>query len=560
MQSLYSGIKSLVVGEDKPAVDEKDGEDSDCGDGGGGEYSDHDVVCEVKGSISIVTDAGEKKVKGKGVIASLVKTDDFSYSLIIKTESSTLLMQQTVNSDLCMVFHCAPSTEFKFISYHNEKIKRWSFEVDEKDAYQTFTGEYSMANWETTHQMNFAKVYKKQDDKDYLTHSFYDDLDYKHDDDYDEEGSDIEFDNDPERMEMPDEAWDYTQRGQEAEAPQALGNLTVGIAEDRSFAFKGSKIGVMQTSENNKLINVIDDVKTYTERESFTPLKTMLNDRDTTMLMIHPEADQQHAVQVMDLERGEVVSEWSAGEGQKIRSFAPAAKYGQRTGEKTFVGVSNNAIFTMDPRVNTLDKAVNKKVYAQIPKFTCMATNAAGQIAVGTMKGEIMMYDHTGKKAKTKLPGLGDPVVGIDVTEDGRWVLATTPRYLMLISTIVDGRAKSGFQQSMGQAKPTPHKLKLNHGDLVRFQIRKLNFTPAHFNIGDNIKEKFVVSSTGPYIVMWNLAKVLKKDPHPYTIRDTGKGGVAENPLFRFNKPKDIVVNTGEQVYNERVVRGGGLK
>jgi len=551
MQSIYSGLKSLVVGEEKQVVqqqEENDGEDSDYGDADEGE-----VVCETKGTISLITDGGKKVPKGRGVVASLVRTDDFAYSLVIKTAGGTLLMQQTVSSDLCMIIH---ATEFQWISYHNTKLKQWSLEPDDLASLKLFTSQYAAADWETTHQMSFSKIFKKQDDKDYLTNTYHDDLDYKHRDDYDDdEGSDIEFDNEPERMQMPEEAWDYSKRGAVPDAPLSLGNLNVGIAEDLSFACKGSQIGVMQTSENNKLINVIEDIRTAGDGESFIPFKTMLNNRDTTMLMIHPDDERKHSVQVMNLERGTVVEEWSAGEGQMIRSFAPSEKYGQRTGEKTFVGVSNNAIFTMDPRVNTAQKAVNIKTYAKTPFFSCMATNAAGQIAVGTTKGEIKLYNDTGKQAKTNLPGLGDPVIGIDVTENGHWVLATTPRYLMMVSTIVDGRDKSGFMQSMGQAKPTPIKLKLNHSDIVRYQITKLQFTPAHFNIGENIKEQFVVSSTGAYIVMWNLAKVLRKDPKPYTIRDT-KCAVAENPLFRFNRPKDIVVITGDQVYNERVVRG----
>lgn len=38
-------------------------------------------------------------------------------------------------------------------------------------------------------------------------------------------------------------------------------------------------------------------------------------------------------------------------------------------------------------------------------------------------------------KANTAIPGLGAPVTAIDITYDGKWVLATTDKYLMVVKT-----------------------------------------------------------------------------------------------------------------------------
>lgn len=44
-----------------------------------------------------------------------------------------------------------------------------------------------------------------------------------------------------------------------------------------------------------------------------------------------------------------------------------------------------------------------------------------GQIAVGSAKGEIRLFDRLGlSRAKTTLPGVGDPIIGMDTTEDGK--------------------------------------------------------------------------------------------------------------------------------------------
>jgi len=37
--------------------------------------------------------------------------------------------------------------------------------------------------------------------------------------------------------------------------------------------------------------------------------------------------------------------------------------------------------------------------------------------------------------AKTAIPGLGAPITNVDVTYDGKWVLATTDKYVMVVKT-----------------------------------------------------------------------------------------------------------------------------
>jgi hypothetical protein len=88
-------------------------------------------------------------------------------------------------------------------------------------------------------------------------------------------------------------------------------------------------------------------------------------------------------------------------------------------------------------------------------------------VVAGDSKGELRLYSDISKRAKTALPGLGgqylpsihfqhpsnmnacmntshcmiiDGVIGVDVTEDGKYVLATTKAYLLLIPTSLPGQ------------------------------------------------------------------------------------------------------------------------
>ena len=74
-------------------------------------------------------------------------------------------------------------------------------------------------------------------------------------------------------------------------------------------------------------------------------------------------------------------------------------------------------------------------------------------------------------QAKTAFPGLGSPITHVDVTYDGKWVLATTDMYLILISTVFkdkDGKLKTGFSGRMGGKIGAPRLLKLRPFDAHR--------------------------------------------------------------------------------------------
>jgi len=95
----------------------------------------------------------------------------------------------------------------------------------------------------------------------------------------------------------------------------------------------------------------------------------------------------------------------------------------------------------------------------------------------------------------------------MDVTADGSYVLATTPYYLLVIPTQIDGQAKSGFGQSITAKAAPPIKLQISPDDMVKYNIAQLDFTPAHFNTGD-AQEEFISTSTGNYIITWNFTKI----------------------------------------------------
>jgi hypothetical protein len=89
----------------------------------------------------------------------------------------------------------------------------------------------------------------------------------------------------------------------------------------------------------------------------------------------------------------------------KIDAVAPEHKFDQMENNPLLQGVNKNSLFTMDTRLK--NKVVNMKSYKTNPKMNCLATTSVGGIAVGSINGEIRLYNEIGKNAKTLLPCFG---------------------------------------------------------------------------------------------------------------------------------------------------------
>jgi VID27 C-terminal WD40-like domain len=187
----------------------------------------------------------------------------------------------------------------------------------------------------------------------------------------------------------------------------------------------------------------------------------------------------------LDLERAKIVEEWKVHDDITVNHVAPNSKFSQTTHEQTLIGASHNALFRIDPRVSG-NKLVNSqyKQYASKNKFSGVTTTASGKLAVASEKGDIRLYDTVGKIAKTALMPLGDPIIGIDVSADGRWIVATTKTYLLLVDVLIgQGRyaGSLGFDRSFpADAKPMPKRLQLRP-EHVAYMNHNVSFTPARF-------------------------------------------------------------------------------
>lgn len=224
------------------------------------------------------------------------------------------------------------------------------------------------------------------------------------------------------------------------------------------------------------------------------------------------------------------------------------------TGEQTFLGLSHNALYRIDPRLSG-NKIVDSdlKQYVSKNAFSAAATTEKGYIAVASDKGDIRMFDRLGVRAKTQIPALGEPIIGLDVSADGRWILATCRTYLLLLDALQgEGKneGKLGFERSFPKdRKPQPRRLGLKPSHVAQFQYETkapLAFTPARFNTGVDDKETSIITATGPFIVTWNMKKLLSDHKDPYAIKRYDEEVKADD--FKYGSDKNVIVALPNEV------------
>jgi len=328
--------------------------------------------------------------------------------------------------------------------------------------------------------------------------------------------------------------------------------LAVGQKLNRTFVNRGSQLGVFKHDIDGNLqyLNQVPVVKDLSG-SALDPHHMQLYSGDEKMLLLN-KANRKDLYE-FDLETGAVVQEYDGGDSiSVVRTLTPASKYGSRSGEATLVGVNSNNVFTLDPRQHGRNKLAQSKAYMGKTSFRCVATTADGMVAVGSDDGSIKLYDSIGKVAKTNLPGLGDPIIGIDVTADGSYVLATTEHYLLVIPTSVEAQEKDGFHKSITHSV-LPIKLLLLPEDMLRLGIRELHFTPARFDIGEG-GERLISTSTGPFIVTWSFNAIRAGKRFHYSVRRTDATVKTESWVYNQD---DMVCLQPSNVFMQRVAEKG---
>ncbi|KAK5094021.1 Vacuolar import and degradation protein 27 [Exophiala xenobiotica] len=486
------------------------------------------------------------------VIATVSEIGQWKYWLQITGSHGKEWLGQPVVADISPVFN------FEYLSFifnhygEDGSAYSWLLRFKDQAALEGFQEGLMRALWEQLNQMKWSKV--QEQEKDYVIEAFNDlTMDEANAAEEEEEGSEEE----PDSPGRQSEHYDEDESDDDVELADKDGNansqLAVGSRFDRSFVVRGSKIGVFRHLPNKNLEFSTNISKIETPNgKLFSPTKVMLHSEDQNMVM--QDSNNPNSLYRMDLEYGKIVDEWKVHDDIPVTNFAPETKFAQQTANQPFVGHSRNALFRIDPRV-----AGNKLVEQQLKQymskndFSAAATTEKGHIAVASDKGDVRLFDRIGVNAKTHIPALGEAIIGLDVSADGRWLLATCRTYLLLIDAMQkDGKneGKLGFEKPFAKdSKPQPRRLAMKPEHVAQFQHETgapLTFTPAKFNAAPAGQETSIITSTGPFLITWSLKKVVQGQRDPYQIKRYSDQVIADN--FEFGSDKNVILALPNEV------------
>jgi VID27 C-terminal WD40-like domain len=338
--------------------------------------------------------------------------------------------------------------------------------------------------------------------------------------------------------------------------------MALGYKSNRAFVTRGSAIGVFSSRDSQSALQHQTTIKHVSTLKgaSFAPDKVLLHQGDTSLLMTRPG---DATVYRMDLDRGKVVEEWQLGDADQrsdLVAMVPDSKYAPLTDHPTLVGLGAKSLFRIDPRLPGLKRvAESGRTYASAPAFQCGATTGSGALAVASTKGDIRLFSAGSgidKRAKTLLPALGDPILGVDVSESGRFLLATCARYLLFLDlggsahddgTIGPLNTSYGYGAAIpAAARPIPRRLQLSPEHVAYMGgPTHLSFTKAYFSTGV-AEERAIVAATGPFVITWQLKDILKGHLTRYAIKQYGQTIVADQ--FKYGNDRAIVVTLPQDV------------
>ncbi|KAL6121765.1 hypothetical protein NUSPORA_01270 [Nucleospora cyclopteri] len=284
-------------------------------------------------------------------------------------------------------------------------------------------------------------------------------------------------------------------------------NKHLVIGQENIFVTRGASLGIFDQELHFKT-QIVDAFKNPSKIISHNGNKNLIAKCETDKL------------DVLDLERGEIVEKWDL---QQMNDFFNAER-DENNG--TLIGIGDYNLFRIDPRVK--DKIVETKDYKMKNEFSAGIATKTGDVAVASKKGDLRLYNTIGKRAKTLINGFGDEITAIDTSKSGRLVLCTCKSYLLL------HEVHENYAKPLGKNKKSPKRLQLKPQHLALINSH-VNFTPAKFDQSDH----FIVSSTGRYLIKWNVSDVLNGDVYNYSIKTLYDQVVDENFVINGD---DIIV------------------
>lgn len=490
-----------------------------------GEVSKENVVFSSEGKLlkyNKLTDT--LLVVSETCVFKLVRTNEYAYSLVVISLNNK--NQVFLSENLTQELNLQGNESQNYLIWigkdkENQEDSAFNFIFNESNIIRSL---YNIVNNCFYQQSN--KCLPSEEEKDYLENINDMDVDYE---EPLESIEDLGFKNE-----------DLTDK----EIQNLYNKFSIqSYTKDLTFSVKDNNIISIYTSDSNDdlvYLNSISPVKSFEGKVVNIESAKLFSSENSILLHDPTDSLTSNRIYRYDLNKQTISNEYTVpNDISYIKGFELSSKYGGMKDCPILNAFNSDMIFSIDTRVDNKNIVTNKRKYAKGTKalFNTMATTVDGKIVIGSVDGRIRMYKNdinSKSKASTSFPGLGDPILSVDISSDGKYILGTCNNYLLLIET----NNGSGFDTSITKSAKTV-KLKLSPLDISKYSLFSKGFTPARFNVGDVLSDSYIYTSIGKYLVIWNFLKVKKGIKSDYKIKELPQE-IKYNFSF-YNKPDTIV-------------------
>ena len=297
-------------------------------------------------------------------------------------------------------------------------------------------------------------------------------------------------------------------------------------ALDNSFLVRGNAVDVFRNRAGGALADANVRVKLADAAgEYITPTKGILANQESSMLLLSPDTGRRDKLYQMDLEREQVVSEWGCvkdGVHIPMSDIQCDTKSSQMESRSTFLGLDDNRLVRWDMRLagGVAQEMASPTLgykdghdFAHGTKFRCMATTGDGASRSDrTTVRFACTRTRPCARRRRRSPVSESPITAIDVTHDGKWILATTDTCLVLLHTCVrDAKTQeltNGFRTRAGERIAAPRLLKLKPEDAARARGAPLTRGKFTWVTEQGKQERWIVASCQNYSILFNFRRV----------------------------------------------------
>lgn len=249
------------------------------------------------------------------------------------------------------------------------------------------------------------------------------------------------------------------------------------------------------------------------------PSTALLSNADTSLLLLTSSSLYHYS-----LPPNKIISTYKTNTSliPCINAISHPTKLSQSTCTSVLHCINSNTLFTLDLHNKSV---IHNMHYKTNIKLSCIATSDKGDIVVGALNGVIRVYDKViGKKAKMKLKISDTAIKAVDVSLNGRYVVATCKQYLVFCDL----------------QKESNVILKLMLQDVKEYGLQEEEYRKGRFDVQGKEETK-IVGCVGKVVVIWRLKDVLNRKGSEYKIIEMNNIVIDNDVKYNSN---DVIITT----------------